>query len=214
MEIVTDVAEQLERATGEVAASGVENRVVIGKWDILEPMLGDIPVKRRPAAVAALEGEQPVQRALEHLLSTARFLIAPGADHPQADEHHRGVVGIGIKNVIELERPPAGRPGAGSSSTNRRASRTSFVSTSRSRLSEAARSSGRARTRRASRDMNRGIPNGREAGLDAEILRIIDEEPFEVPDRLLEKRIVIRITEGAHCDDRVEHRGENGGQTV
>src|SRR5207248_10110801 len=60
-----DVAKQLERACRQVAAGRVENGVVIGERHVFKPMLRDILVERRPAAVPALEAELPRDRALE-----------------------------------------------------------------------------------------------------------------------------------------------------
>ena len=55
-----DVAEQLQHAAGDVAQVGIEHRVVIGERHVFEPALGDVLVEGRPAAVAALEAQQPI----------------------------------------------------------------------------------------------------------------------------------------------------------
>src|SRR5204863_8231027 len=50
--IESDVAEQFERARGQIAASWIENRVVVRERHVFEPRGRDIFIKRRPPAVA------------------------------------------------------------------------------------------------------------------------------------------------------------------
>ena len=63
-------------------------------------------------------------------------------------------------------------------------------------------------------DIDRRVPDGRETRLNAEILRIIDEESGEIPQRLFVERMFFRIIERAQGDDGVEHRRENRGEPV
>ena len=54
-----DIAEELECARGQIAASRIENGVVIGERHVFQPWCGDVFVKRGPTAIVALETEQP-----------------------------------------------------------------------------------------------------------------------------------------------------------
>src|SRR6185436_2546416 len=70
----TFVTKQLQNARGDVGAFGVEHGVVVGKRDFLQDVLGAVLVEGAPAAVFALEGEGPVEAALEACV--ARFRVA------------------------------------------------------------------------------------------------------------------------------------------
>ena len=59
------VAQQFQDARGDVGAFGVEHGVVVGEGDFFENALGAILVEGSPAAVLALEGQHPIQAALE-----------------------------------------------------------------------------------------------------------------------------------------------------
>src|SRR5437016_5121691 len=61
--IESDVAEQFERARGQIAASWIENRVVVRERHVFEPRGRDIFIKRRPPAVATLKTQLPIERA-------------------------------------------------------------------------------------------------------------------------------------------------------
>ncbi len=77
---------------------------MIGERHVLQPMARDILVEGRPAAVAALEAQLPVKRALEDLRQL-RLFVRP--DQPQRHQHHRGVVRVRVKNVVVFEGPAA-----------------------------------------------------------------------------------------------------------
>src|SRR4029077_15974470 len=63
--IKTNVAEQLKRARGKIAACRIQNGVVVCKRHVFQPGGSNIFVERCPAAVAALETELPTQRPPE-----------------------------------------------------------------------------------------------------------------------------------------------------
>ena len=50
--------------------------------------------------------------------------------------------------------------------------------------------------------------------MNSEILRIIDKETGEVLSGLSVDGVVFCVSEGAQCDQAIQHRGENGGETV
>ena len=130
----------------------------------------------------------------------------------QSQQHHHRVVRVGVEDVVELERPSARlhawilhapvpahahlfarEPSGGAAD---------FVAL---RIDAA----------RGERDqIDGGVPDRREAGLDAEILRVIDEEAREVPLGLDEERVIFRIAQRLEGDERVQHRGENRSEAV
>ena len=61
---------------------------------------------------------------------------------------------------------------------------------------------------------DRGIPDRRDARLNPKVLGIIDEKAFEIAQRLLVERMILRIIERAQGDDRVQHRRENRREPV
>src|SRR5213080_640379 len=54
-----DVAKKLERARGEITASWIENRIVIGERHVFRPRGRHVFVERSPATILALETELP-----------------------------------------------------------------------------------------------------------------------------------------------------------
>ena len=127
-------------------------------------------------------------------------------------EHHHGVVGVGIEFVRVLERPSAGfdagvaggpvageahlaflKPGGGL-----REGRVVFWNP---RFAEGDGGDG-------------GVPNGREAGLDAEAGFVVHEQAGEIVLGFFDNRVVRRVAEGVERHHGVEHRWENGGEAV
>ena len=62
--------------------------------------------------------------------------------------------------------------------------------------------------------INRGIPNGREARLNAKVTRVINKEALKVPFGLSIKWMIIFVTESFEGDPRIQHRWENRPQTI
>ena len=60
---VAERAEQLEDPRRDVGAARVEHRVVVGERDLGQDLVVDVDVEGRPAAVAVLHREQPVDPA-------------------------------------------------------------------------------------------------------------------------------------------------------
>ena len=78
------VAEQFQDARGDVGAFGVEHGVVVGEGDLFEDALGAILVERGPAAVLALEGQHPIQAALETFVAPGGIVRGNLAQAPAA----------------------------------------------------------------------------------------------------------------------------------
>ena len=99
------VAEQFQDARRDVGAFGVEHGVVVGEGNLFQDVLGAILVEGRPAAVLALEGQHPLQAALEAFIALLRVV---GRDFAQGQQHHGGVVHVRVPFVVELKDPAAG----------------------------------------------------------------------------------------------------------
>src|SRR5205823_4384241 len=82
-----DVAKQFQRSRSQIAASRIEDRVVIGKRHILQPAIDHVLVECGPAAIAALKAELPGQSA------TKQILVALGV--AWLDKPKRGTVEYG-----------------------------------------------------------------------------------------------------------------------
>ena len=104
LRIETDVAEQLQRARGQIAASWIENRVVIRERHVFQPGCRDIFIERSPAAIAALETKLPIERPPKGFFE---FRSIFRLNESQRHQHHRGVVDIGIINVVVFKGPAA-----------------------------------------------------------------------------------------------------------
>src|ERR1041385_2490240 len=95
--IEPDIAEQLKRACSQIAASRVEDRIVIGKGHVFEPWRRYILVKSGPAAIVALETKLPSNCATKHCIERLRVC---GPYRTQRHQHHRCIVGVRIINVV------------------------------------------------------------------------------------------------------------------
>src|SRR6266699_6710518 len=63
-----DVAKKLERASGQIAASWIENRIVISERHVFEPRRRHVFVERGPAAIVALKTELPIKGAPKYFV--------------------------------------------------------------------------------------------------------------------------------------------------
>ena len=97
--------QHLQHAAGDVDRRRIEHGVVVREGDVLEDHLGVVFVEAAPAAVAALHGELPLDGALRDLVLIA---LAGIVDLAEREQNLSGVVGVGIKLVVELEVPAAG----------------------------------------------------------------------------------------------------------
>ena len=131
----------------------------------------------------------------------------------QRHQHHHGVVRIRVVDVVELEGPAA-RLGVRVLVPPIAAQRRDFLAHQPLRGAPQRRVL-RAQPALAERDhIDRRIPDRREARLDAEILRIIHQQPFEIALRLHVERMVRGIAKRLQRDERVQHRREDGAQAV
>ena len=86
---------------------------MIGEGDVVQVMLVVVGVESAPAAVAALQAEDPFATALDRLAELGgrrRVEPRPGAVHRHDDDG--GVVEVGVMRIGVLERPAA-RPHVG-----------------------------------------------------------------------------------------------------
>ena len=95
-------AQRLQHAPGDVRAGGVEHGVVVGEGHVAQELPVVVHVEGRPAAVARLHGEQPVDGALPAGLLRRRVR---GARVPQRQQHHGGVVDVRVELVGDTRRP-------------------------------------------------------------------------------------------------------------
>ena len=100
-----EFAKAFEDFGGDVGAGGVEDGVVVGKGDVFEPFFGDVFVEGSPAAVFALEGEEPAGGAVEDLLFLGGLVPV---DEPEGEEDFGGVVNVGVVDVVVFEGPAGG----------------------------------------------------------------------------------------------------------
>ena len=78
---------------------------MIGKRHLLQHAFGAVFIERRPAPVLALEGQCPLQAALEALIALLPII---GRHLPQRQQHHRGIVHVRVPFIVEFKHPPAG----------------------------------------------------------------------------------------------------------
>ena len=97
--------EHLKNTSSDINSRRVQHRVVISERDVLENHLGVVFVEAAPAAVFALHGEEPVDGAQGNLMLVA---LARVVDAIESQQHLGGVVGVGVKLVVEFEVPAAG----------------------------------------------------------------------------------------------------------
>ncbi len=190
---------------------------MVGKGNVLKHHLGVVFIEAGPAAILALHGEDPGDRALAHIVLVAFPRVV--VDLVQGQKHLGGIVGVGIKLVVELEIPAAGlriphlhRPVAlvphflrqhpvGSLEQPRIGARNAGLAQRIDRIS--------------------GIPHRRHAGLHAEGWLQEVGNPLVFDAQLLELihgadglRVVDRVAQTAQSENGVEHGRINRAQTV
>ncbi len=154
---------------------------MIGKRNILEPAAGHAFVERSPSAVAALEAEQPRERPVE--LPGMPGLVRVGRE-AQRHQHHRGVVGVGIK-VVVIFKSPAARLRAGI--VARPIPRAAHLPRAQPLdRSDKGGLIGRAAGFRQRDDVDGSVPDRREARLNPKVARVIDKQSLEVRARLFQ----------------------------
>src|SRR5262249_4725657 len=63
-----------------------------------------ILVERRPATVSALEGQHPIEPALESLIAASWIA---GGDFAQRQQNHRRIIDIRVPFIVEFKDPSA-----------------------------------------------------------------------------------------------------------
>ena len=180
---------------------------MIGERDVFQPAGGDVLVEGGPAAVLALEREEPSQGA-GRLLSPLRGV--GGCHVPQRHEHHHGIVGVRIIFVLVLEGPTAGFNARDVHSPVALEAHFLFLQPrggllqSRMILRQAGFGEGDGG--------DGGVPDGRKAGLDAKILRVIHKEAGKVAVGFFHERVIVRVTESAQGHHGIEHGREDGAE--
>ena len=208
--------QHLQHAPGNVHRRRIEHGVVIGEGDVLEDHLGIVFVEAAPAAVLALHGELPCDGALGHLMLVALAGIVHLVERHQ---HLRGVVGVGIKLVVELEVPAAGL-GVGNLHGPVALVANLFGEHPIHGLEQArvvALHAGLAQ----GEDRLRRIPHRRDSRQHTEgrlghhvIGRLFDAQLFKLIARPDHLRIVLGVTQAAKSDDGVQHGRIDRAQAV
>ncbi len=99
------VDESFHHAAGDVRARRIEHRVVVGEGNVTQKLPVIVNIESRPAAIFALHGEEPIHRAL---FARILFCLIAAARFLEGEQHHGGIVYVGIKFVIKFERPAGG----------------------------------------------------------------------------------------------------------
>ena len=166
-----------------------------------------VGVERRPAAVARLHGQQPVQAALGSACCAAGLA---GAHFAERQHHHRGVVDIRIEFVGVFEGP-AGRLGVGALHAPIALAADFLVEQPiRRRRSDCVLGIGL----RQGVSADRRVPHRREAGLEEEAVAIIHHQVVEVAQRFHAQRIVLGEAQDIQRHHRVHHRRIDRAQPV
>ena len=204
-------AKGFENASGDVGAGGIEHGVVIGEGDAIQNGPIVIDVEGGPAAVDGLHLEQPIDGAA---LAIGLRLGAGGRGVLEGEQHHGGVVDVGVMLVGEFEGPtgrldfgalhrpvaamadflggdPAGGGGHGG-----------------------ARGFGQVSHFTESEHGDRGVPDGGEARLVIEAIGGFGEQAVELGDGADEIGMVARIAERIERHDAVHHGGVDGAEAV
>ena len=119
-----------------------------------------------------------------------------------------GVVGVGVVLVGELERPAPGAAPPRAAGASRRSAITSFESSHAAAFASAG-SSGAAPASARAIGRQRGVPDRRQARLDAEALAVVEvqrEGPVEAGQAPRDDRVVEREPERVQGQDRVDPR--------
>src|SRR5581483_3523948 len=89
--VISVCGQHLENPASDIDCRWIEHRVVVSKWNLLEDHAVVVLVERRPAAILALHGKDPVNGALHRL----PLIAAVGMLHPaQGKANHRTVVDV------------------------------------------------------------------------------------------------------------------------
>src|SRR5206468_5047940 len=97
-----DLSEEAEASGGDIGRRGVQQRAVVGEWDVVQVVVRIVGIKRSPAAISALHPDDPLGGAID----------GPAIPCPVKAVESKGdrgsVVEIGIIRVFVLKGPAAG----------------------------------------------------------------------------------------------------------
>ena len=199
--------ESFEHASGDVRTGGIQHGVVIRERHVAQETPVIVRVESRPAAVARLHIQQPIERApLARLLRRAIV----GARLGERQQDHGGIVYIGIKIVVVFECPTGGR-GVG-------ALHGPIAFAADLALEQplgGARQGGMIRLALSQRVRgDGGVPDRREARLKEKPLAIIHHQVVELAHRLHSHRIVFGVAQPIQRHHRIHHGRIDRAQTV
>ena len=101
---VAEASQEFQHPARQVGGAGIQDGPVIRVGDIVQDGLVVVSLEGRPAAVAALHPEHPVEAPPNGL---GLLLLIPQLDPLQAHQDGAGVVIVRVIFVIELEGPTA-----------------------------------------------------------------------------------------------------------
>ena len=102
--IITQRAQHLEFSSGHIRGAGIQERAVIGKWDVIEKHPVVVSVVGAPAAVASLHGQGPAQSAPHRLI---HILLGVHFDFGKRDHDRSRIVIVRIGFILKLKIPAA-----------------------------------------------------------------------------------------------------------
>ena len=109
--------QRFQHAPGDIGAGGIEHGVVIRERNVAQEFPVVIGVESRPAAVARLHGEQPVERALRSACCAARIRRRATALSASITMAVSSI--SGIEFVVSIRRPSRKARYSAASPTNR-----------------------------------------------------------------------------------------------
>ena len=207
---MAEVPERFEHAGGDVGTTRVEHGVVIGERDFGQDFAIDVAIEGRPAAVAVLHSQQPIDGARsprKPLAATPRGPFAPGRSGPWPCRRCPGRSRCDIRST---SRPASRFRLAMLQSPGRRISRSSSQFTARSTAGDSAGTPASASAMSVSAVSQTGEKHGCRRSVSLSWI-IRSSICFMRPDHF---RVVVGYAETAQHDRVVDHRRKNGPDAV
>ena len=188
---VADRGHHLEHPAGQVGTGRVGGRLgVVGEGRVVEPGRIVVDIEGGETAVLRLHAHHPVRAAADRTLARGGIVGGGVREHHQDD---RGVVHVGIPVVEKLEGPAAGLQ-VGPFNRPIAALQDLMVDQPLRRVAQR-----RMLRRKAGIDQRlgreRGVPVGRNAGLEENRVALIPDELTRRVERFFDYRMVIAIAE-------------------
>src|SRR6516164_7457161 len=102
------LGEEAETSSADIGGRRIEQRAVVGEWDMIEVIVRIVGVKRAPPAVSALHSDHPLCRPVN------RATVSRRPEAVESESYCRRIVQIGVIGVLKLESPATGtQPRAG-----------------------------------------------------------------------------------------------------